>query len=508
MRLLIFFSVLFLGYFWSINPLLKAQEEHSKNAPTETAPSETTPNTEPISPPEKQQVLELTQHFGDYLGYGIGVHASDVSFPSAFEELAPKFVRMEFGPRWDVLEEQIPSGKSVEEYYAYLQRNYNGDSPNRRHGAQYTHKFLRQQGIEIIKIHFELPYYWRAKDGSQRFLSEHIEDLARFHTAHLRYLYKSGVHVDYMELSNEPDGEWNGHIPPKDYARLLRRCRELFTKHGFEKVKILGPGLTFLNLHNTPPPYFEAIKEVGTEHLHGWSTHVWDEAEFTSSRPEYTYGIWQPFLDQIKKLDPERQKPLFVTEYASDITDFGDKSWVSPRDRTTDTVVDTWHHAVRVIANSITHLNRGSNALVVYRLSDTHWHKTGWGLMTPGEAPAFKPKPVYHALIHSLKTLPIGGHVLHPTWYLHDDPITLSALHLASKNELHLLLANSTETTQVKEIPLSPNLTGLTTADIDTMVESGSSDATKVSIDIENALIRIEMPPISIARIRFNLGEN
>ena len=220
----------------------------------------------------------------------------------------------------------------------------------------------------------------------------------------------------------------DGHIAPDDYARLLERCDTLFEEHGFGKIKILGPGLTFLHLHNTPRPYFEAIREVGPEHLDGWSTHIWDEAEFTHSLPEYTYGIWKPFLELIQELDPAKEKPVFVTEYASDIVKFGDREWASPRERVTDTVVDQWPHAVRVIANSITNLNRGTNGLVLYRLSDTHWHDTGWGIITPQIAPNFQPKPVYHALVNTLKKLPPNSKILAPSWYIHNDPITLSIL--------------------------------------------------------------------------------
>ena len=442
----------------------------------------------------------ISKTHGKYMGYGIGIHASDISYPKTFDDLKPEYVRMEFGPRWDNLAEKIPHGKTVEDYFQYLERNYNGDAPTRTIGAQNAHDFLRERNIKIIKIHFELPYHWRAEDGSNLFKSKHIEDLARFHTAHLKFLKSIGVTVDYMELANEPDGVWNGHIPPDDYVRLLSRCDELFQEHGFGDIQILGPGLTFIHLHNTPTPYLEALKEAGPKHLDGWSTHIWDEAEFTSSRPEYAYGIWKPFLDKITQLDPERTKPLIVTEYASDITKFGDKEWISPRDQIKDTVVDTWHHAVRVVANSITHLNRGANALVLYRLTDTHWHKTGWGLVTPLERPAFKPKPVYSAITHALTNLPLDSTVLSPLWYNHDDSITLSMLYEEDVNSLHILAVNSTETVETKKITLSDKLTELDVEKISTLIDSGTSDATKVSI--KNQTLHIEMPPLSIARIQ------
>ena len=453
--------------------------------------------------PSVAGVLTPSEFLGDYLGYGIGIHASDIDFPKAFDDLAPHFIRMEFGPRWDLLEEKIPSGKSVEDYVNYLKRNYNGDFAQRLDGARFSHEFLRERGIQIIKIHFELPYHWRAKDGSNRFLSKHIEDLARFHTGHLKFLSQNGIHVDYMELCNEPDGPWNGHIPGKDYARLLERCDTLFEEHGFGKVKLLGPGLTFLNLHDAPLPYFEAIKEVGPEHLDGWSTHIWDEAEFTHSLPEYTYGIWKPFLAQIKALDPEREKPVFVTEYASDIVKFGDREWASPRDQVTDTVVNQWPHAVRVIANSITNLNRGTNGLVLYRLSDTHWHDTGWGIITPQKGSNFQPKPVYHALVNTLKTLPLNSKILTPSWYVHNDPITLSILHQGEENRFHVVAANSTEQFQTKAIPLSPALAQLSLDDLSAYVETGSSQ--EAELTIKDSVLELKLPPLSIAKITLNL---
>ena len=461
-------------------------------------PAQETETSVPDIEPAIAGPLNLSETLGDYLGYGLGINAPDIDYPQAFDDLKLHFVRLEFGPRWDLLEEKIPAGKTVEDYVAYLKRNYNGDFPERLAGAKRSHQFLRERGIQIIQIHFELPYHWRAEDGSNLFLSKHIEDLARFHTAHLAFLSKNGIHIDYIELCNEPDGDWNGHIPAEDYGHLLERCDALFEEHGFGKVKILGPGLTFLNLHNIQQPYFDAIEKVGPEHLDGWSTHVWDEAEFTHSNPEYVYGIWAPFLERIEKLDPERKKPVFVTEYASDIINFGEKEWTSPRDQVTNTVVNQWPHATRVIANSITNLNRGANGIVLYRFSDTHWHDTGWGMITLLTPPNFEPKPVYHALVNTLATLPRNSKVLAPTWYLHDDAITMSILYQSDSNRLDLIAVNSTETTATKTFPLSPEVADLSLDELKTYTETGISD--KSELTIKDSTIEIKLPPFSIAK--------
>jgi len=167
-------------------------------------------------------------------------------------------------------------------------------------------------------------------------------------------------------------------------------------------------------------------------------------------------------------------------------------------------VVDTWHNAVRVVANSITHLNRGANAIVLYRLTDTHWHKTGWGMVTPLEKPEFEPKPVYHAITHALKELPLESTILSPLWYSHDDAITLSILHQKDEGSLHILAVNSTGSLQTKEISLSKELSEIELKELSTLIETGASDATVVKTD--NGILTIEMPPLSIARIQ--LGSN
>ena len=372
--------------------------------------------------------IDLAAQHGSYLGYGIGIHAGDLIYPKAFDELKPRFVRMEFGPDWDKLDEPIPSSASVGEFLDYITRNYNADAHDRLMGARYSNEFLQKRGTKIIQILFEIPYAWRTRDERSQVKPQHIEDLARFHTAHLRFLQSAGVQPHYMELSNEPDGFWNGYISPQDYNRLVLRCAELFDKHLEQPPQILGPGLTFLNLHGWAPAYFEALEPRAVEALHGWSTHTWDEVEFNTSRPEYSYGIWQTFLDQTQRLDPNRLKPVFVTEYATDVLQFGDEMHPSPRDKITENAVDTWPYAVRVVANSITHLNRGANALVLYRLSNSHCHDTGWGIIQPETPATFRAKPTYTALAEFFSDLPEGAAILKPHWYVHDDPITLSGV--------------------------------------------------------------------------------
>lgn len=473
-----------------------------------------------VSPPadEKPQTqgadpeIDPDARLGSYLGYGIGIHGGDLIYPGAFDALQPRFVRMEFGPDWNKLEEPIPTGVSVDALFEYIRRNYNADAHDRLAGAHYANEFFQKRETEIIQILFELPYQWRTKDASSQLKAEHIEDLARFHTAHLRFLESQGVRPQYMELSNEPDGFWNGHIAPEDYNRLVLRCAELFAANLQDPPKILGPGLTFLNLHGWAPRYFEALEPAAVEALHGWSTHTWDEVEFKASRPEYNYGIWQPFVDHTAQLDPDRRKPVFVTEYATDVLHYGDESFASPRDQITQNAVYSWPYAVRVVANSITHLNRGANALVLYRLSNSHWHDTGWGIIQPVTPKRFEAKPIYHALAEFFSDLPEGATILAPNWYQHDDPITLSAL-LEANGTLTLLITNSTTSSQTKSLRVPPvyaqpdpanglSSDGSFTPDIQ-LERSADQQALLIQLhaqSIARVQLRLTTPPKALAR--------
>lgn len=105
------------------------------------------------------RIIDFAAVHGTYLGYGFGIHGGDLIYPRAFDELKPRFVRMEFGPRWDDLEERIPSGASIDDLERYIERNYNGDAHDRLEGARYAWEFLKQRDIRIVKIHFEIPYH-------------------------------------------------------------------------------------------------------------------------------------------------------------------------------------------------------------------------------------------------------------------------------------------------------------------------------------------------------------
>ncbi|MEO0509082.1 MAG: hypothetical protein AAF065_04370 [Verrucomicrobiota bacterium] len=460
------------------------------------------PEALPDKAPQQAKIV-LEQTHGPYLGFGIGIHPGDVIYETAFEELDLEFVRLEFGPLWYDLDELIPADASLDELYSFIAANYNGDAYNRLEGAQYTYRFLNDRDIKIVLIHFELPYHWRRDKATGLIEPQYIDDLARFYTAHLRFLRDNGVHIDYIELANEPDGNWNGHLPPESYVSLLKQCDHLFEANDLGHVQILGPGLAFLNLYNRLPPYMDALALGAHVHLDGWSTHTWDEVEFPEARPEYTFGVWQPFLNGIKESDPLRRKPILVTEYGSDVTRFGDRIYTSPRDQFTENLTDSWDYAIRVVANSITHLNRGANALILYRLSNAHWQKTGWGIIQPETPERYRKKPIYQAIYKLLSDLPLGAQILQPNWYTHDDPILLAVFHDEASQQLSLIAINWTDTDQSQTIQLPGAYRAVENRQLD--AEGFITDEANISLDDDQ--LTLNLPANSMCRIELETNQ-
>lgn len=450
-------------------------------------------------------LLDFEKTQGEYLGFGIGIHPGDVLYEEAFDELGLEYVRMELGPLWYAVEERIPEGASIGELRDFVERNYNGDAEERLDGAKYSHDFLRKRDIEIILIHFELPYQWRKDDKTGRFVSERIEDLAKFYTAHLMFLKEHGITIDYIELANEPDGHWNGHIPPEDYARLVVLCDGLFAANGLGDIKILGPGLAFLNLYGQTEDYMAALSKGAANSLDGWSAHTWDEVEFLDSKPEYAYGVWKPFFEGIAKANADEVKPLFLTEYGSDVTSFGDRHYTSPRKQIVGSVTDSWDYAVRVSANSVSHLNRGLNALVLYRLSNAHWHKTGWGIIQPLTRDKFTRKPVYNAMAGLFSDLPTNVQILEPTWLHKSDSILCAVLHDVAKGELTILAVNWTDDAHEKTLILPEGWTGEIVESI-SLHDEGTDLKSKAKMQSQRELL-FSLQGSSMHRFRIKLAK-
>ena len=399
-----------------------------------------TPKLVPIQArvPSPPMVFDIENRTHTFFGFGMGIHPSDVNHRELLNELDVDFVRMEVGPFWNELDEKIPTSADDAAMDDYILRNFNADSSLRLDGAKWAFKVLAELDVKTVLVNFEMPYHWLTDDRWRTLKDTHVDDLVRFWASLLLRLKEEGMYPDYVELANEPDGAWNGNIPPHLYRRVVRLAREEFDRRGLSHVKILGPGLAFLHQGKA---WIDALSPDAVDSLHGWSTHIWDEVNFPKSRPEYVYGIWKPFLQSIADKGLGHRKPIFVTEFSTDVTNYYGKIFSSPRHGIENAASDSIEFAIRSIVNSIMFINRGANAVFYYRFSDQFNDETFWGILRNSKSGGGI-RPVFDALKSVFPYIPDWAEVLKPTWYHHDDSLNAAAFY--KDNQLTIVMVNHT----------------------------------------------------------------
>lgn len=384
-------------------------------------------------------VLDASSLGHEFLGFGLGIHPSDVT-SGLLAELRPRFVRMEVGPEWNHLARKIPTGCDPYAMDRYIAEQFDADSPERLSGARWAFKVLESLGAKVILVNFELPWHWLAKDDPMRTLEDaRVEDWARFWVSLLLFLKQHGMVPFAVELTNEPDGHWNGHVPPDRYARLVTLVRAELDRRGIGQVRLLGPGLAYLRREDDARRYVAALGDVGARALWGWSTHAWDEVDYPRARVEFADGVWRPLLDAVASL-PAR--PMLVTEYATEVTTYRGVDYASPRAGVSPCASDTPEYAVRVLANSLVHANRGAGALVLYRLADHDWHRTRWGLVRrPADGAGERPLAELVRMVWP--RIPDGARLVRAPPLGRDDPMVWAAWRAGSR--LVFVAANATD---------------------------------------------------------------
>ena len=98
-------------------------------------------------------------------------------------------------------------------------------------GARNQSRWLSDLGVNdnTVLISWSPPASFTAKDPrskAQILPPTRVVDYARFVAASVAVLVRSGVRARYVELSNEPDGDWNCRIYADVYAQLVVAARE------------------------------------------------------------------------------------------------------------------------------------------------------------------------------------------------------------------------------------------------------------------------------------------
>ena len=326
-----------------------------------------------------------------FQGLGLALYGQQPRWLSRLAELDPQFVRLEAGPSWASLDSPPPWNPS--EYPAYIENHFNSEDPDRMKKFQESFRFFKEHNIQVILVIYQQPYDWLETDYMHTFKAGAEDRLVAFWVALLQFFEKKGMEVQFVELANEPEGNWNGHIPAKRYFKMVQRARLAFNSAGLEHIGILGPGLSSLDLEQIPLRWIQSMSAQAEHSLAGFSLHAWDEVLAEDPGLSSMRNAWKNPSRALEKLNPG--KPVFVTEYASEVSRLRPGGYHSPAKRALFTASDTEPYALRLAANTLIHINQAAAVTVVWRLSDLNGDDSSWGLIRSPERgggcrPAFK----------------------------------------------------------------------------------------------------------------------
>lgn len=427
------------------------------------------------------------------LGFGAHVWAGDSAVPPVLAALDIDYLRLSVGPNWSQLEAAMPSAASAAEMDEYVAQNFNGDFPSRLADAQSAWATAQSLDAKIVLLNWEAPAHW--EDGTGTLRVEHLDDYARFWGSLLVFLDTHGMRPALIELANEPEGNWNSRIPPPDYAALLRATRDEIDQRGVADVGILGPGLAYMTRGAE-----EWSGALDPSLLAGWSTHAWDEAFAPTTSAYFVQLMWDRFLAALRPADPGLSKPIFITEYSSAVTTFDGVAYGAVADGGAASASETTAFAVRVFANTLTHVNNGAGVAFVWQGADQDWDPAAWGLIR-SPAQGSTPRLLYDALATLLPVVPEGALALHPQ----GDLGGLQATGFVAASTLVLALANTSAVTITRRIELleAPQAQ-LSSA---TAFANGVVTAVDASLDPgPPPSIDISLPPQSTLTLRFTLS--
>ena len=276
---------------------------------------------------------------------------------SLIQELHVKWLRWPVLP--DVEAADIPESSSFNGLVDWL------DQATADQQASRIAFFDRMRALELkqVAVSYHAPVKWRVggKPTSQakpsaRLAQDRIDTYARLLAAQLVLAKRHGVVPDAIELLNEPDDKNS----PLDYARLVDSFRGWQQRERLTATRVAGAGTVFTW---ADLPYLKAVQNRGVG-LDIISAHAYDPLK-THRLP----GL-QPLL---RSLPPNRQAPLFVTEYGVDT-----KVWFPNN----PDAMNTPAHGVVAAAETLALLGSGANAVFFWEAQDAPWEKPPfWGLL-------------------------------------------------------------------------------------------------------------------------------
>ncbi len=415
--------------------------------------AEPAPGSSPISTPgsaTEPKALRL-RYSGEsshtYLGPGVSLYGQETRYLKRLQELRPRYVRLEAGPSWASLEERLPDDPVLLE--SHIRKHFNAQDPTRLKRFQESFAFFQEHDIRVILIIYQQPYHWLQNDYMKTLKPGAESKLVRLWVALLEFFHSEGMPIDFVELANEPEGNWNGHIPTQRYYEMVTEARKRFDRAGFSHVKIVGPGLSSLNLEGIPSRWIRAMPPAAEQSLAGFSLHAWDDVLTEVDDLDLMRQAWSPARQAFRRQNP--RKPIFITEYAREVSRRRDVRYYSPAKRALFTASDTHEYAIQFIANTLIHLEQGAAVTLAWRLSDLNGDTSSWGLIRSPDRGGSN-RPAFGAFRFLNQRLSVEAEVLKPREPVTDA--TIASVLLQKENAYTFAVANTGSASRLLDLEL------------------------------------------------------
>ena len=427
--------------------------------------------------------MDLQQTDQQILGFGGQIWPGDLRGRAVMEALGARYVRLQHGSNFFSYATQPPTdsnftaGDNFSSMKSYIAANFNTGSwplPN----IKSAQTWANANDVELVVNEFHIAYSF-LNSGNDYMLTSCVDDYATFWAALLSYLDDNGVRPEYIELANEPNGTWNGLITNTNYNTLVKQTRSLLDTHGFSDVGIIGPGLSVLG----NPVWVNALDSTAVDSLAGWSTHAWDDASGIDNQA-------QIFETAVDAKDPN--KPIFITEYATNITEFNGTSYTPPEGG--GDAADQSVFAVQVFKNTLSLVNHGAGALLIWEAADQSWSTKLWGMKRLDGTD----RPTLPAMKTLTDLLPDDATALEQIW---NDP-EITAAGFITDEKLVVSLANTLDTSESRTLSFS-NVPGILQFDQGQQFANGT--VSSLSVSVANDTVSLLLSPESTQTLVFDI---
>lgn len=366
---------------------------------------------------------------------------------------------------------------------------------------------MTSRGIVMHQIVWRMPEPWVTVvpncNGTQdcyRANMAHLDDYVRWIVAEVLYAREYDMPVGYVELTNEPDGNWNTLWTAAEYAELVERARIALDANGLQQVGIEGPGT---GTQRNAVPFLQTLVSTGAiDHLAAVSVHDYDTS-YTDRCDEREcleppIGLSEEFQTAWDQLGLDL--PINVTEY----TNRDRTRWNAPPYDCADgagsgrvngiCALNTPEYGLWLATEGLKLAADGASTAIQWELQDLSFNPVNWGLMNinGGFRPSYRAFKAFQLQLDGATRAVRGSTSTKQT--------VTAAFDLG--DEVLVVISNLTSS----PVSVTPVLTGLsydTSTVRQQLIYSGTTGLTTTANVVDPATRTITVPGQSLVAVRF-----